>query len=180
MWTLTTMIVLTLFLILCCHTCQDPPVHVTQVDILYMNVVNDNPDQDEGDCDCNPYNISQPGFSDLCSGDMFYESKFCYVTPDSRCGDKRSSRLYPSLYWSTEACGYPSSASSSSLSLSSSLFHQSWNFSSSYEECAAYCGTRERCDEGSIHVRFDTIHNICLMDSVPVGHLHLDHINPWL
>ena len=132
------------------------------------------------ECECNPYNISQPGFSDLCSGDMFYQTKFCYVTPDSRCGDKRTSRLYPSLYWSTEACGYPSASSSSTLSLSSSLFHQSWNFSSSYEECAGYCGSRERCEEGNIHVRFDTVNNICMMDFVPVGHLHLDHINPWL
>merc|ERR1711892_929750 len=110
------------------------------------------------------------GNQDICMSDLFDDHRFCYVPLESRCADKRSSKRYPSVYWSMKACSEDEDEEEGVS------YHKTWNFSSSHDQCANYCTNSERCY--NVHSKYDAVEGICHLSNKPfyiVTHYHYGH-----
>jgi len=156
----------------------------------------------QGPCECNKFNLRRYSIQDICMTDIFDDSKFCYVPLESRCKDKRQSKIYPSVYWSLEACsdgndtndnneegsGEDATTLAPQVEEENVSFHRTWNFNSSFVQCANYCANSERCQY--MHSKYDADEGICHLSTKPFyvvtylhngyGHGHGHHLGGWI
>jgi len=138
-----------------------------------------------GPCECNTFNLKKFKNQDICMSDLFDDQRFCYVPLESRCADKRSSKRYPSVYWSMKACSEDEDEEEGSGEQATEApivdeegvsYHKTWNFTSSHDQCANYCTNSERCHY--MHSKYDTVEGICHLSTKPfyvVTHYHYGH-----
>merc|ERR1712130_1092879 len=138
----------------------------------------------EGPCECNPFDFHQTGSLGVCMADVFDDSKFCYVSLESRCADKQPSKFFPSFHWSLAACA-PSASRPFSNSLAeeqrqegSSMvveMHGLWNSTSTYTECRNYCSLAERCK--SMYTHYDNELELCHLSTRPFYPASYTHVH---
>merc|ERR1719500_277104 len=136
----------------------------------------------EGPCECNPFDFHQTGNLGVCMADVFDDSKFCYVSLESRCADKQPSKFFPSFHWSLAACGASRPPTSSNSLVEGQQegslvveMHGLWNFTSTYTECRNYCSLAERCK--SMYTHYDNELQLCHLSTRPFYPASYSHVH---
>jgi len=146
----------------------------------------------EGPCECNKFNLKRYSKQDTCMSDLFDESRFCYVPLESRCQDKRKSKIFPSVYWSLQACSDESNTEEEGSGEDATeapkvdeegvSYHMTWNFTSTHSQCMNYCKEAERCHY--MYSKYDMVEETCHLSTRPfyvVTHIHYaQHPGSWI